>query len=501
VVSASEHLRPAAPTGVSPIAPPAEPSWTRKGSRRGRIVRRRLVVADAAALLIAFVVASLVDSSFGDGVGHEVLVVVGALPAWIVGARMFGLYDRDAHHADLSTIDELPALVLFVTLGAWLGVVISWVFDLGWSTSTVVAFWATACVAVPLARAVARSLARREPAYVQNTLIVGAGDVGQLVGRKLRQHPEFGVRLVGFVDADPKRMRADLDGVPVLGTPDVIAELVRENDVQRVIVAFSNDHHSLQLDLVHALRNLDVQVDLVPRLFEAVGPVAAIRDVEGLALLTLPTMRSSWAARTTKRALDFAVSAILLVLLAPLFLWIAWRIRRDSPGPVFFRQERLGKNMRPFTVLKFRTMVVDADDEPHRAYVESIMDFRAAPTASNLYKLERPESTTKVGRWLRRTSLDELPQLINVVRGEMSLVGPRPCIAYETRMFEPHHFDRFLVPAGMTGLWQVSARANATFREALDLDAAYARNWSLGLDFHLLARTPAEVLRGGETTS
>ena len=128
--------------------------------------------------------------------------------------------------------------------------------------------------------------------------------------------------------------------------------------------------------------------------------------------------------------------------------------------------------MRPFTVLKFRTMVVDADDAPHRAYVESIMDTRAAPTSSNLYKLSRPDAVTKVGHRLRRTSLDELPQLINVLRGDMSLVGPRPCLAYETALFEPHHFDRFLVPAGMTGLWQVSARANATFREALDLDAA-----------------------------
>jgi exopolysaccharide biosynthesis polyprenyl glycosylphosphotransferase len=499
-MSASEHARPVR-SGDGATQSWAEAARTHRGSRRGRIVRRRLVVADAAALLIALVVASLVDSSFGDGVGNEVLVVVGVLPAWIVGARIFGLYERDEHHVEHSTIDELPTLVLFVTLGAWIGVVLSWVFDLEWSTGTLIAFWVAACASVPLSRTVARSLARREPAYIQNTLIVGAGDVGQLVGRKLRQHPEFGIRLVGFVDADPKRMRDDLDGVPVLGTPDVISELVRENDVQRVIVAFSNDHHSLQLDLVHTLRDLDVQVDLVPRLFEAVGPVAAIHDVEGLALLTLPPVRSSWAARSTKRAIDVVTSAILLALLSPFFLWIAWRVRRDSPGPVFFRQERLGKGLRPFTLLKFRTMVVDADDAPHREYVESIMDVRATPTASNLYKLERTESTTKVGTWLRRTSLDELPQLINVVRGEMSLVGPRPCIAYETRMFEPHHFDRFDVPAGMTGLWQVSARANATFREALDLDAAYARNWSLGLDFHLLARTPAAVLRGRDTTS
>jgi exopolysaccharide biosynthesis polyprenyl glycosylphosphotransferase len=471
----------------------------RHAGRRGPIVRRRLVVADAAALVVAFLAANLA-SPVTDEFGWGLAAFCATLPVWILGARLVGLYDRDEHHADHSTIDELGALILFVTFGTWIGIVVEWAFDAGWPTGTIVGFWAAASVTLPVARAGARALARRQAGYVQNTLIVGAGDVGQLVGRKLRQHPEFGIRLVGFVDADPKRMRADLDGVPVLGTPDDIAALVAQHDVQRVIVAFSNDPHSLQLDLVHAMRDLDVQIDLVPRLFEAVGPVVAIHDVEGLALLTLPTMRASRAARLAKRAFDLLVSATLLAALSPAFLWIAWRIRRDSPGPVFFRQERLGKDMRPFEVLKFRTMLVDADQAPHREYVESIMDFRVAPTSSNLYKLERPDATTKVGARLRRMSLDELPQLINVLRGEMSLVGPRPCMAYETEMFEPHHFDRFLVPAGMTGLWQVSARANATFKEALDLDVAYARNWSLGLDLHLLARTPAAVMRGKVTS-
>lgn len=472
---------------------------TSRAGSRGRIVRRRLVVADVAALAVAWLVAHS-TSSIGDNTGLALLAFCATLPVWILGARLAGLYDRDEHNADHSTIDEFGALVLFVTFGTWIGIVVAWAVDKGAATDTIVAFWAAACVAVPVARAGARTLARRQAGYVQNTLIVGAGDVGQLVGRKLRQHPEFGIRLVGFVDADPKRIRADLDGVPVLGTPEDVADLVVRHDVQRVIVAFSNDPHSLQLDLVHVLRDLNVQIDLVPRLFEAVGPVVAIHDVEGLALLTLPTARTSRAARLAKRSLDLVVSMTLLAALSPLFVWIAWRIRRDSPGPVFFRQERLGKAMQPFDVLKFRTMLVDADQAPHREYVESIMDFRATPTSSKLYKLERPEATTKVGARLRRMSLDELPQLINVLRGEMSLVGPRPCMAYETTMFESHHFDRFLVPAGMTGLWQVSARANATFKEALDLDVAYARNWSLGLDLHLLARTPAAVLRGKVTS-
>jgi lipopolysaccharide/colanic/teichoic acid biosynthesis glycosyltransferase len=151
--------------------------------------------------------------------------------------------------------------------------------------------------------------------------------------------------------------------------------------------------------------------------------------------------------------------------------------------------------MTSFELLKFRTMRVDADEAPHRAYVETIMDTSQAPSENSLYKLSREDDVTRVGSWLRRWSLDELPQLLNVLRGDMSLVGPRPCMAYESELFEPHHYDRFLVPAGMTGLWQVTARARTTFKEALDLDVAYARNWSLGLDLKLMLRTPFVMFR------
>ena len=497
-MSASEHVR------------TTQHAWAARGQatlggvrrairRRGPVVRRRLLVADILALACSFVVVDF--AGYGNGVYEQLAAFALAMPLWLAGAAVIGLYAGDAQKLDHSTVDELGNLFLFVTLAAWLSVAASWVFGFGWSTGASVTFWVAAAVVTPIARVLARALARRSDGYVQNTLIVGAGDVGQLVGRKVRQHPELGIRLVGFVDADPKSMRADLDGVPVLGSPADIAHLVDHHDVQRVIVSFSNERHEQLLGLIHGLRELNVHIDLVPRLFEAVGPVAAIHDVEGLKLLTLPPVRSSRVARATKRAADVVVASTLLVVFGPYMLYVGAQIRRGSPGPALFRQQRLGEGMRPFEVLKFRTMVVDADDAPHREYVASIMDLRAAPTGTSLYKLERPDAVTKIGARLRRTSLDELPQLINVVRGEMSLVGPRPCLPYETAMFEPHHFDRFLVPAGMTGLWQVSARANSTFREALDLDATYAHNWSLGLDLRLLVRTPLAVLRGRKATS
>jgi exopolysaccharide biosynthesis polyprenyl glycosylphosphotransferase len=321
-------------------------------------------------------------------------------------------------------------------------------------------------------------------------VIVGAGDVGQLVARKLRQHPEYGIDLLGFVDAAPREMRGDLDGVQVLGPTERLLDLARRRDVERVIVAFSSENDGTLATLIGALKALDVQIDVVPRLFDVVGPNVAVHSVEGLPLVGLPASKLFPFSRSLKRALDLVAASLLLVLVAPLFAYIALRVKLDSPGPVFFRQKRLGLHMREFEALKFRTMYVGVDQDAHREYIASTMTTAALPNENGLYKLERSNDVTRFGRGLRRTSLDELPNLVNVLRGEMSLVGPRPCLQYETDLFEPHHFERFLVPAGLTGLWQVTARAHSTFREALDLDVTYARNWSLGLDLMLLLKTP-----------
>jgi lipopolysaccharide/colanic/teichoic acid biosynthesis glycosyltransferase len=162
---------------------------------------------------------------------------------------------------------------------------------------------------------------------------------------------------------------------------------------------------------------------------------------------------------------------------------------------VLFRQTRLGLDQRPFTALKFRTMRSDTSSDEHRDYVRRAMTSDKTPEGSGLYKLERPDAVTRPGQFLRKTSLDELPQLWNVLRGDMSLVGPRPCIPYETELFEDHHFERFSVPAGLTGLWQVTARARSPFVEALELDVHYARSWSFWGDIVLLLKTPVQVVR------
>jgi exopolysaccharide biosynthesis polyprenyl glycosylphosphotransferase len=466
---------------------------------RGALVRRALVSADFAALFLAFLTTALI---FGPGVGRQNHLALGAeyllflltLPLWALGAKLYELYDRDEELTEHSTLDEFVAVLHLVTIGAWLlylGVHITGLAHP--ELAKVGIFWALALIFVTAGRGAARTYCRRQPEYVQNTLIVGAGEVGQLVARKFQQHAEYGINLVGFVDDRPLELRSDLDGERVLGSADEIERIVQEHAVQRVVIAFSNESTAETVALVRLLKRLDVQIDIVPRLFDAVGPNVTVHSVEGLPLLGLPSSKLLPYSRGIKRAFDLVGTSLLLLCTAPIFGFIAWRVHRDSPGPVFFRQKRLGEGMREFSALKFRTMFVDTDDAAHREFIKQTMTAAAAPTANGLYKLERTDAITRTGRWLRRTSLDELPNLINVFRGEMSLVGPRPCIRYELESFQPHHFERFLVPAGITGLWQVTARAHATFGEALDMDVAYARNWSLGLDLWLLLRTPFKV--------
>ena len=200
-----------------------------------------------------------------------------------------------------------------------------------------------------------------------------------------------------------------------------------------------------------------------------------------------------------KRLTDVVVSLAMIVILAPLLLVLWLLVRSTSAGPALFRQQRLGRDQRPFTLLKFRTMYVDNDDRIHRDYVASLLseDGPAAATGNGLFKLDGDPRVTRLGAWLRRTSLDELPQLVNVLCGEMSLVGPRPVLPWEAKLFDEPHQRRFAVKPGMTGLWQVSGRSRLSMRTALELDVEYVLRRSFVLDLAILARTLPAVLRGG----
>jgi exopolysaccharide biosynthesis polyprenyl glycosylphosphotransferase len=469
---------------------------------RGQRLRQSLVLADLVGLLAAYVLVLLV---LGSGSGHgnrfgpfgETAIFAATLPLWFALATLYGLYDRDEERAAHRTVDDLVGVFHLVTVGVWIEYAALKLSGLANpDVRSVAVFWMAAIVLITFCRAAARAATRSLIDERQRTLIVGGDRFAKLVARKIKAHPEYGLELVGFADA------GDGNGVatrsaPVLGPTSRLHKLIREHDIDRVVVADAGDDTP---NVVHSLHALDVQIDIVlRRLADAVGPRAHIHSLEGLPMIGLPLPHLPLSSRIAKRIVDVVGAVLALVVTAPLFLVVAVLVKRSSPGPVLFRQVRLGMNMQPFEMLKFRTMVVGARTDVHREYVRRTMEPTAEPSDNGLYKLGRDDAVTPIGRWLRKTSLDELPQLINVLRGEMSLVGPRPCLEYELESYEPHHYDRFLVPAGMTGLWQVTARAKSSYGEALEMDVAYARGRSLGLDLLLLIRTPFEVLRAGAT--
>ncbi|MBA2461388.1 MAG: sugar transferase, partial [Actinobacteria bacterium] len=331
----------------------------RRPRGRGWLVRRVLLLADVAGLLAAFAVTQLVLADVSSGINRDVaklfVFFLLSLPIWAIAAKLYGLYDRDEERTDHSTSDDVVGVFHLVTVGVWILYAGAWLTgittpDLRKTTL----FWACAILSVTIGRALGRSLIRRSPRYVQNAVIVGGGEVGQLVARKYLLHPEYGIRLLGLVDDDPREQREELRGIELWPT-DRLLELVEERQVDRVLIAFAQTPHERTLSLIRQLRELDVQIDIVPRLYEVMPPNVDVHSVEGLALLSLRPTRMSRSSRLAKRSLDLVGASALLVLTAPLFALFAWRIKRDSPGPVLFRQTRLGQDMKEFTALKFRT--------------------------------------------------------------------------------------------------------------------------------------------------
>jgi exopolysaccharide biosynthesis polyprenyl glycosylphosphotransferase len=469
--------------------------------RRGWLVRRALVTSDMLGLLLALLVPAALFGTGGApnnrlGEVGEFALFVGALPVWIVFAKLYGLYDRDEERTDHSTADDFSGVFHLVTVTAWLLYATTRVLPVANpSFEKVMLFWLLAVTGIPLARAAARAYCRRNIAYLQNTLVVGAGTVGQTIARKVLQHSEYGINLVGFVDDEPREREPGLEHLALLGGIADVSALVPLLDIERVIVAFSRDSQESTLELIRELNGLGVQVDVVPRLFELVAPGVGIHTVEGLPLVGLPPLRLSRSSLLLKRALDLALTVPALVALSPLFAVVALLIRLDSPGPVFFRQVRMGSGDRTFQIFKFRSMIPDAD--VRKAEFAHLNKHLAVGGDPRMFKISDDPRVTRVGRWLRRLSLDELPQLLNVVRGEMSLVGARPLILEEDCYVEDWGRKRLDLKPGITGLWQVLGRSEIPFAEMVRLDYVYVSGWTLMNDVRLILRT-VPVLFGGQ---
>jgi exopolysaccharide biosynthesis polyprenyl glycosylphosphotransferase len=477
----------------------------RRGSgtvrRRGWLVRRALLFADLGGLSLAFIVAQEIyaTQTHGSGSLSRATEFVGfaiSLPLWVVVAKLYGLYDRDEERANHSTTDDFSRVFHLVTVCTFLlyaGSLLTQLFNPPFPK--LLMFWLLAILGTVSLRAAARGFCRRQIYYLQNTIIVGAGFVGQTIARKLLKHPEYGINLVGFVDASPRERAKGLDHLTLLGDGDDLPELVRLLDVERVIYAFSAETHDESIEMIRKLNQLDVQVDIVPRFFEVLSPGADIHTVEGVPMWGLPPARLSSSSRLIKRCFDIACASVGLVVLAPLFVAIALSIRCDSRGPVFFRQIRMGARDVTFRIWKFRTMAVGSDERKHEF---AHLNKHLAPGGDpRMFKIDGDPRVTRVGALLRRWSLDELPQLLNVVRGDMSLVGPRPLILDEHRCVDETWGQRRLaLKPGITGMWQVLGRDEIGFEEMIRFDYLYVTTWSLARDFGLIARTLPALTRG-----
>jgi exopolysaccharide biosynthesis polyprenyl glycosylphosphotransferase len=316
---------------------------------------------------------------------------------------------------------------------------------------------------------------------MRNVLIVGAGGLGHRLASYLEEHPEMGRSVCGFLD-DRK-----LPGKGVMGRTSDLAELARTAFVDEVILAAPHDR-DLTLRVLRAARQLRLDVKMAPDLFGC-EPMRETERIGDMPLICLHEERLPVVGLFLKRALDVAGAGAVLVLLAPALAVIAILVGMDSPGPVLYVAPRAGRKGRPFRCYKFRTMVSDAEGQKEKLRGRN---QRQGP----IFKIANDPRITRVGRVLRRYSLDELPQLWNVLRGEMSLVGPRPHPLDDFSGYAIEHLPRLDVTPGMTGLWQVTARRNPSFQAGMKLDIEYIHRWSLGMDFRILLKTAAVVLRG-----
>jgi exopolysaccharide biosynthesis polyprenyl glycosylphosphotransferase len=296
---------------------------------------------------------------------------------------------------------------------------------------------------------------------------------------------------VGFVDRDERASGYGNGRNALIGTTADLPRLVREKAVHRVVVAFSTDSHDHTLAVIRSMQDSDVQIDIVPRMFEVLGTNAQLHTIEGMPLVGLPSPHLSGSSRLLKRSLDLSASALGLVLLAPIFVVVAALIKLDSRGPVFFRQVRMGARNETFRVFKFRTMVVDA--ESRKTEVAHLnMHNDADP---RMFKVPDDPRVTRLGRVLRRWRLDELPQLLNVLAGSMSIVGPRPLILDEDQYVASWARRRLDLKPGITGLWQVLGASDIPFEEMTKLDYLYVTNWSLREDLRLILLTLPALTR------
>ncbi|MBA2504794.1 MAG: sugar transferase [Thermoleophilaceae bacterium] len=462
-----------------------------RASRLDAARRRALALADVLSVLAAYAV--LISVSSQEIPLTDLGLLAASVPCWIVMNKLLSLYDRDPAVIDKSTLNELPRIAHSVLLGTALlylaAPILSDRVDIG--RTEILGFMGTLALAMPSLRQVARSLVRRT-FPPEKAVVVGQGRVATVITRKIRAHPEYGIEVLGSIDGPILDSYMPPPGLERLGGLHDLEGICREHDVERLIVAFSAAGRSEPLlQTVRTAKLLNLKVTVVPRLYEVLGSSVVMDQVQGMTTLGVPSFFRSHSSLMIKRAIDIGSAAVALTLLAPVMLACAIAVKLTSRGAVLYRQQRIGKDGVPFDLLKFRTMVENADQMKSQ--------FRHLnEMAGPMFKISDDPRITRVGRFLRAHSLDELPQLWNVLVGQMSLVGPRPLIPTEDGAIIGRHRSRLDLTPGLTGPWQALGRNAIPFDEMIELDYLYVADWSLWYDLKLLIRTvPVVALARG----
>ncbi len=463
-------------------------SWARgwashSTTRRDAVYRSTLALADAVAAVVALLLTRAIV-----GPSHPSLEALVAVPLIVLMSKVLGIYDRQDLLVRKSTLEEAPALFEVATMYAlvvWL--LNGFIITISSDRRELLVDWALLFLLLLALHLAARWLSRLVTSP-ERCLAIGAGPACERVGAKLSGRPSLHATVVAYIPIE--RLGNGNGAVGALADDLDLRAITAADRIDRIIVAPELSDADAVLNLIRTASAIGVKVSVVPRMLEVIGSSVEFDDVEGLPLLCMRSASLSRSSQLVKRSLDIALAAFGVVVLSPLFALIAVAIKLDSRGPVLFRQLRVGRAGRPFEMLKFRTMDLGAHERRE--------ELRHLNEADGLFKIARDPRITRVGSLLRRLSLDELPQLWNVVRGDMSVVGPRPLVIEEDHLIQGWHRRRLQLTPGMTGHWQILGSARIPLHEMVKIDYLYVTNWSLWNDIKILIRTvPFVIARKG----
>jgi exopolysaccharide biosynthesis polyprenyl glycosylphosphotransferase len=470
--------------------------------RRRRVVVSILLFTDTLALLSATLLAEFIrfgmltaevgiDQISGVLSYFQVSFLVTGL--WLVALWLGRLYDLERLTWGSG---EFASVIRSLAIGVIAFIVFTYVIKTpGLSRAWTLLAFSLAVVFVSLGRLVVRiglQAARKRGTFLRRTLLVGCNAEGCDILRLLTRHQESGLAVCGLLVStgdDATDLLVVNGPIPVWGTARDVRTVACEHQIDTVIIASTAFSHEVVSKIVNDLRGMDVSIQISSGLFEILTSRIMVREVAGIPLITVRSVSFSPSQHLTKRIFDIVVASAILLVGLPLWVVLVLAIKLDSRGPVLYRQTRIGQDGFPFGMYKFRSMCVDAD-----ARLEALKASNEA--TGPLFKMKNDPRVTRVGKWMRKFSIDEFPQLLNVMAGKMSLVGPRPPLPAETEAYTDHSWRRMEVPPGMTGLWQVSGRSSLTFDEMVRLDLFYIENWSVGFDMGLMIRTVPAVLFG-----